>query len=138
MSTEEMAGNLLSYSVQVLVLVAAGALLPVLFRVRRPRAQLFYCQALLAACLVLPLLQPWHHGPAVSVTPAAVPAVAPSSYPAAPAPTPMRFDLAQLMLMALAAGMTVKLSWLLLGLWRLRRLVLLLKTSWARQVRLPM
>ena len=50
--------NLLPYGAQVLALVAAGALLPLLFRTRQHRAQLIYYQALLVACLLLPVLQP--------------------------------------------------------------------------------
>ena len=51
--------NLAAYSAQMAVIVATGAALPRLLRLRRPDALLVYRQILLAACLVLPWAQPW-------------------------------------------------------------------------------
>ena len=51
--------NLAVYSLQIAVLVGAGALLLLVFRLENPRVRLAYWQTLLAACLLLPLLQPW-------------------------------------------------------------------------------
>ena len=53
--------NLFAYSLQVTLLAAAGLLMPRLLRLRTPRVLYAYRQALLAACLLLPLLQPWQH-----------------------------------------------------------------------------
>ncbi len=44
---------------QTVVVAGAAALLPIVFRVRHPRIQLYYCHAVLALCLLLPLIQPW-------------------------------------------------------------------------------
>jgi len=52
--------NFASYCVQVAALVAAGGLAAALLRLRQPRVMLVYWQALLAACLLLPFIQPWH------------------------------------------------------------------------------
>jgi TonB family protein len=52
--------NLLAYSLQIAVLAAAGIFLPRLLRLRAPRELLVFGQSLLAACLLLPWVQPWH------------------------------------------------------------------------------
>ena len=52
-------GNLLEYSLQVMLLITAGGLLAAVFRLREPRLRLAYLQTLLACCLLLPLVQPW-------------------------------------------------------------------------------
>jgi TonB family protein len=54
------AENLLSWAAQVFVLASAGVLLPRMFRLRHPRSHLIYCHLVLIACLVLPIVQPWH------------------------------------------------------------------------------
>jgi TonB family protein len=52
-------GNLVAYSVQVALVVAVGGLAAAVLRLKQPRVMLAYWQALLAACLFLPLLEPW-------------------------------------------------------------------------------
>ncbi len=115
--------NLLAYGVQVLALVAAGALLPLLFRTRQPRAQLIYYQALLVACLLLPVLQPWPK-------PLVIVQVQESTAPAGPAilaPVPVGTPLepaiqwGQMVWLILAAGVALRGLWLLAGLWQLWR-----------------
>ena len=59
MTIESMLSNLLSWSLQVVIVVAAGGALPWLFRLDAPAVRHGYWRALLAACLLLPLLQPW-------------------------------------------------------------------------------
>ena len=113
--------NLLSYSAQVLVLVAAAAVLQLALRVRLPRAHLAFCQLLLLACLVLPIVQPWHRPmivvpeeppPAVTVS-LPLPAQSPSPQPAIP--------WGEMALFVLAAGAGLRVLWLVLGLARLGR-----------------
>src|SRR5205809_3901574 len=53
--------NFLSWAAQVSVVALIGAVLPAIFRIRHPRSHLAYCYALLLACMVLPLIQPWQH-----------------------------------------------------------------------------
>ena len=57
-------GNLLFWSAQVALLVAAGACLPRVFGIRQPRVLLAYWRVLLVVSLTLPVIQPWHR-PAV-------------------------------------------------------------------------
>jgi protein TonB len=114
--------NLLSYSVQVLALVAAGALLPLLFRARQPRARLIYYQVLLVACLLLPVVQPWPRPLVIvqesnpAVVTAAMPAAVPEGTPLQPA-----IQWGQAVWLVLAAGAALRGLWLLAGLWQLRR-----------------
>jgi TonB family protein len=59
--------NLAAYSVQVALVVAAGGLAAAALRLKQPRVTLAYWQAVLVACLLLPLLQLWQRmssGPA--------------------------------------------------------------------------
>src|ERR1700732_2234275 len=51
--------NLGFYSLQILLIAAAGGLLLQLLRIRIPKARLICWQALLVACLLLPAIEPW-------------------------------------------------------------------------------
>ncbi len=59
MSSEIILANLLNYNWQLVTVVGLGMALPILFRLREPRSQLVYLQALLAVALLLPALEPW-------------------------------------------------------------------------------
>ncbi|RPI17533.1 MAG: M56 family peptidase [Acidobacteriales bacterium] len=120
MSAALLWNNLLAYSAQVLVLVAAGGLLPFLLRVRHPRTQLVYFQALLVASLLLPMLQPWHRPLVVMTQPAATVAV-PATPDSTPAPAGTRIPFEKAALGVLAAGAVARFLWLLVGFLRLRR-----------------
>ena len=116
MSASWWLGNLVAYSVQVALVVAVAALAAALLRLRQPRVMLAYWQALLAACLLLPLLEPWQHiglGPAHgSATIIGTEAGSVDSL----------LDLSPLhpwVLPVLVAGVGVGLLRLALGLWRL-------------------
>src|SRR5260221_7258530 len=61
MIPETFLDNLQSWAIQVFVIASIGALLPLIFRIRHPRSHLAYWHLLLAACLVLPAIQPWQH-----------------------------------------------------------------------------
>ena len=123
MNPVQLWGNLVSYSAQVLALVAAGAILQMLFRVRLPRAHLLFCQLLLVACFVLPAVQPWQSPLIV------VPEGPPAAAVAVAAPQPVQQQPAQrpasrweeTALLALAAGAALRALWLLVGLARLSR-----------------
>lgn len=117
MSTSLVWSNILAYSLQVGLLVAVAAFVPALVRMRAAGARLLYWQLLLAACLLLPWVRPWHReviAANVSVT-TVVTSVA--------AETPARFHIApgELLLYLLAAGAAARLAWLCVGFWRLRR-----------------
>ena len=59
MSASWWLGNLVAYSVQVALVVVVGGLAAAVLRLKQPRVMLAYWQALLGACLLLPLLEPW-------------------------------------------------------------------------------
>jgi TonB family protein len=110
--------NLANYSAQLAAVVLAGSVAPVLLRIRRPDALLIYRQALLAACLLLPFLQPWRRPTADSSVAVTVGAgsIAPST---APAPRHIPWDETAAIL--LGSGMLARLGWLAVGLARLHR-----------------
>lgn len=109
--------NLGSYWIQLTALLAAGAVLVRLLGVKDPRTRLACYQALLAAALLLPLLEPWQH-------PKASPLII--ARPVATAAAPVRSDSApvdweQIAVAAFATGCLLRLTWLALGLIRLKR-----------------
>ena len=108
--------DLVAYSIQVAALVGVGVVMARALRVRVPRVRHAYWQALLAVCVLLPLLQPWHpeilesSGAALSdVTFAAPAAVAAPTGP----------SLAEIVLWLICAGIVLRLGWMALGLGRL-------------------
>lgn len=121
--------NLGAYSLQVALLIAASAALAALFRMRAPRAMLFYWHGVLALALLLPAIQPWRHAelPAGTVTITEGPAyiagqpipqaAAPVRTPAQPSRAP--FDTYRAIALLLAAGVAARLAWLGVGLARL-------------------
>jgi hypothetical protein len=108
-----------AYSVQVAVLAGAGALLARLFGLRASRATLAYWRVLLAACVVLPLCQPWRAitpGPEGPLATARGESVGPLAVAAVPSPS------AEWAWWVIGAGALARAAWLGLGLWGLRRL----------------
>ena len=150
MSPNDALSNLLPWIEQITIIALVAALLPVLFQMRHPRTHLAYCHLVLVLCLVLPFLEPWSH-PVVMVpessTPdeaviatasaagrpsaqatntgvsGSVPAPSGSTVAAAPATVPLwrKVPADRLILWILAAGVIGRLSWLLAGLWQIRR-----------------
>ena len=110
--------NLLAYSLQVALLAAAGLLLPRVVRLRRARVLYRYWQALLAACLLLPFIQPWRPFETARSTTAASRILFDSEAAVTRLAT---LPAARLILLALAGGVVVRLMWLALGLAELRR-----------------
>ena len=68
MSASWWVGNLMAYSVQVALLVLAGGFAATALRLKQPRVMLAYWQALLAACLLLPLVESWQRSVPAKVT----------------------------------------------------------------------
>ena len=111
--------NLLSWCLQVLVVAAGGALLPFVFRLKAPRARLWYWQVLLLSCLLLPLVQPWLQPvptPSKIAVFTAQSRVVPAPHVSAP-----HFSWITALTMLLAAGIVLRLVLLAVGLVRLRR-----------------
>ncbi|MGH9631470.1 MAG: TonB family protein, partial [Bryobacteraceae bacterium] len=113
--------NLLSYFLQVLLLVLCGGALPLVFRMREPRVRLLYWQCLLLSCVVLPFAQPWQQPDfGVEIAAASQDASAADSISIL---VPERFRPEELAWMIVCAGALVRALWLALGFWRLRRYV---------------
>ena len=119
-------GNILSFGMQVSLIVAAAALLARALRLDDPRASLAYWRTLLVACLLLPVLQPWNivlppalTASTVEVIEGGLEAVA---APESDTPPPMRRPIGDLVLMALVGGVAARGLWLLIGAYGLRRL----------------
>jgi len=110
-------GNLAAYSLQIAVLVLAGTLAWGLLRVKQARLTLGFWQVLLAACLLLPLLEPWERMSAPSArgyvsTAIRIAMVGAESKTAS-------LPVYRWILFILAAGIGLGFLRLVLGLWRL-------------------
>jgi TonB family protein len=118
MNTGLILDNLVSYNLQVGMLVVLAACVPALLRLRQPRVRLAYWYMVLAACLLLPLVQPWK--PAVISGLVEITTVAIAVQPAAPV---QRFSMprSEIALLVLAGGVLIRLLWLSAGFWKLRR-----------------
>ncbi len=110
--------NLVAYCVQIALLVIAGELLPRLFRLRASRALLAYWQLLLAACLALPLSQPWQRVPPEAPADALFGSVRIEAARSVTARFPS-LSLPEAVAALLVAGIGARLVWLGVGLWRL-------------------
>jgi beta-lactamase regulating signal transducer with metallopeptidase domain len=119
--------NLAFWSAQVALLVLTAGFLPRLLQIGQPRILLAFWRALLAICLALPFIQPWHPLPAIvatTITPQTVPAnIAP---PVNPAITHWQFPnlqtIAQLVAIIVLVGIAARFVILALGLLKLRQL----------------
>jgi TonB family protein len=114
------AENLLSYAAQATVVLSVGLLAPRLFRLRTPDWTLRYWQVLLAAVLVLPLVQPWRvvdQGMAsVEIIGARVVESVTSAVSGITGMTVVQWSL-----IAVAVVAAIRLVWLAVGLFVLRR-----------------
>jgi beta-lactamase regulating signal transducer with metallopeptidase domain len=116
--------NLLFWSAQVTLLVLSGGLLVRALQLRHPRILLVLWRSLIALCLLLPFLQPWHSP--VNISPTAIS----NDFPAAPLPPPStpltphwHFpSTAQITGIVIFTGILVRLVFLALGLLKLRTL----------------
>jgi len=114
--------DVVAYSLQLALLVGAAALLARLLPLRPPRVALAYWQALLLACVSLPLGQPRqepHAPPARLGVPVA--GATQELQPAA-APPPIAWPSARAVILVLALGVALRGAWIAVGLWRLRGL----------------
>ena len=114
MTAPALLANLIAYSIQVMVVVAVGAALVRVTRLRAPSALLAWWRLLLLASVVLPLLQPWA-GPPVRMSGGTIDATDGAGSQAVVVPW------AGAIVFALAAGVALRLMRLVRGLARLRR-----------------
>jgi len=108
--------NLLAWSLQIAVLVAAAALAAYVLRLRVPGARLLYWQAVLLALLALPLVRPWKHAVTAADSVSAITIVRTVHIPAH-----RGFPFEAAVLGLLAAGTLLRGIWLTMGFWRLRQ-----------------
>src|ERR1700720_913391 len=111
--------NLAFYSLQILLIAAAGGLLIQALRIRMPKVRLYCWQALLAICLLLPAIQPWRHltiDSSVQITTGGFTAVERNHSLGF-----LQIPLPNVMLVLLCAGAAIRFSMLCLGFLRLRR-----------------
>ncbi|HYL75902.1 MAG TPA: M56 family metallopeptidase [Bryobacteraceae bacterium] len=111
--------NLASYSLQIAAIAVAGAVLLRLLRIRLPNVRLICWQALLAACLLLPAIQPWRPlAPAKSDVQVSTGKMIPVE---ARRSQPINVPWSKLALLILGAGVATRFAMLGLGFWRIRR-----------------
>ena len=117
--------NLLSWSVQVAVLVLAAGFLARLLEIRQPRVVLVYWRVLLAMSLALPFLQPWHRQQSTGAIVLVPEVVGFRTAPANPVGSHWHFPsipvIAELVGILILAGIFVRLMILALGLLKLRK-----------------
>jgi TonB family protein len=109
--------NAIAYSLQILLLIAAGALLPLLFRLTLPNIRLWYWQGLLAVCLLLPVVQPRQ----VSQINFRIEEGTPEASTPLKISPPKSLPVAAILIGVYASGVALRGLWLVLGLCRLRR-----------------
>src|SRR5215468_6503529 len=117
--------NLACWSAQVALFVAAAAFLPRLLQIRQPRILLAYWRALLAVSLALPLLQPWHRPQAMGTITITVANAEPAGTPISDTAVSLwRYltlhFMAEIIGIAILAGIGARLVILVLGLLKLR------------------
>jgi hypothetical protein len=118
MSASWWLGNLLAYSVQVALVVLLGGLAAAVLRLKQPRVMLAYWQALLGACLLLPLLERWQR---MDLAPAGGAATTIRTVAGGVISLPTLLRPHAWVLLVLVAGVGLGLLRLALGLWRLGR-----------------
>jgi TonB family protein len=112
--------NVAAYSIQLAVLVAMALAATTLLRLRNPRASLRFWQVAFAAAVILPLVQPAAKETGRMLESSG--AFFTSSSPVAALAT-RGVDAAQWMLVAVAAGIVLRLLWLGIGFIRLRGII---------------
>jgi TonB family protein len=108
------------WCLQVALVIAAGAMLPWIFRLGAPKPRLLYLHLLLAACLVLPVVQPYRERPIVVRSNVSV-TMGPVQIAAGGENSFRLWTPAEIAIAIVAAGAAMRLLWLGLGLFRLRR-----------------
>ncbi len=124
MTTSMWLRDILSYGLQLAVIVSAGVALALAFRIREPKVMLAYWRTLLVACLLLPVCQPWLEVPVPAMESSLVLAGEARSAPEAPAGAVPHaaWSLESLVLVALVTGVAMRALWLTMGAWTLGRL----------------
>ena len=115
-------GNLVAYSAQVVCVVGLATLLWALLRIDAAPVRYGYWRAILALCLLLPLLQGRQAPPPAPAATAAVVGAQLAAAEAASPATPASISWTAAIIPILVCGATARLLWIGLSLLRLRRL----------------
>jgi bla regulator protein blaR1 len=123
MTTSIVLSDIVSYSLQLTLVIGAGAVLAVAFRIREPKVTLACWRTLLAVCLLLPLCQPW----LTSDGPIAEPSIASQGIDIEAQFSPAvavaaSWSITSLALLILCTGAAIRAVWLTTGAWTLARL----------------
>ena len=118
MSTYLIWSNLVTYSMQVGMLVGLAAFIPNLLRLRLPSARLAFWQILLVTCLLLPQVRPWKQDLIAGDVQFTTTLVAVQT--SQPATFHMPWE--QVGIAVLVGGALCRFGWLGAGFWKLRRL----------------
>ncbi|HEV2500794.1 MAG TPA: M56 family metallopeptidase [Terriglobia bacterium] len=110
--------DLAAYCLQVAAIVIAGSVLPTLLRLHVPKVKLIYWQTLLAACLLLPLIEPWQQGLLPLYGIAGRVSIQMDGIAATSAGR--AFSLPEIVLAVMLGGILFRAVWIALGLRRLR------------------
>src|ERR1700761_2236106 len=111
--------NLLTYTLQVGLLIGVAGWIPAALRLRAPKARLLFFQALLAACLLLPAVRPWKSETlAIEAVTTPMHAVAVSGKAVV---VRQGIDPREIVVALLALGAIARLGMLAIGMLRLRR-----------------
>jgi TonB family protein len=122
------AANVLAYSAQLAALIVLCAGLPRLLRLAAPAVQHAFWRALLVVCLLLPFVQPWRSATVALAGPERATAGAFAGLAdAAVVRLDQRvalasYDVVGMTRTVLIAGVAIRLAWLSIGLFRLRRM----------------
>ena len=126
MNGELLAGNILAHWLQAGALAISALIAMKLLHLNEPRARLAALHLVLIAIVMLPLVQPWRpEEPGLQATPAAMTVNASTVMPdtaagGEPDVAPW-IDPARAIVVLLAAGIVMRLLWLLFGVFRLAR-----------------
>jgi TonB family protein len=111
--------DILVWSLQIGLLIAAASLFPPLLRLKMPKSKLAFRQLVLLACLLLPFVRAWKQEAVAGMVTVATAVVSVAHAPAARAFPAV--SLASMVLALVAGGILVRLGLLLSGFLRLRR-----------------
>ena len=113
--------NVIAYVIQVSLIAAVTGAFMTLLRVRNPEVRYWCWRALLLFAIALPLVQPWETV-TVIVPPEPVSAVVTGILASSTLAAPARSLELNPVLIAIVAGMTLRLLWLAAGAFRLRQI----------------
>ncbi|HET8547370.1 MAG TPA: M56 family metallopeptidase [Bryobacteraceae bacterium] len=106
--------DLLAWAVQICIVVACSAAALFVARPGRAAARLVWWQGVLALCVLLPLLQPWH-SPVLHVTIDTEARAQTSAIPAVRLSAASAFPTAELLLWLVVGGVVLRLLWIAVG-----------------------